>query len=60
MKENRHVKDRFILEGDPHLLIEGMLIAAYAIGAERDSSISRRIPGCRGHPRTGHRASICE
>ncbi len=28
-------KDRFILEGDPHLLIEGMLIAAYAIGAER-------------------------
>jgi NADH-quinone oxidoreductase subunit F len=28
-------KDRFILEGDPHLLIEGMLISAYAIGAER-------------------------
>jgi NADH-quinone oxidoreductase subunit F len=28
-------KDRFILEGDPHLLIEGMIIAAYAIGAER-------------------------
>ena len=28
-------KDRFILEGDPHLLIEGMLIAGYAIGAER-------------------------
>ncbi|MGE5173948.1 MAG: NADH-quinone oxidoreductase subunit NuoF [Betaproteobacteria bacterium] len=28
-------KDRLILEGDPHLLIEGMIIAAYAIGAER-------------------------
>ena len=28
-------KDRCILEGDPHLLIEGMLIAAYAIAAER-------------------------
>ncbi len=28
-------KDRLILEGDPHLLIEGMIIAAYAIGAGR-------------------------
>ena len=28
-------KDRFILEQDPHLLIEGMIIAAYAIGAEQ-------------------------
>lgn len=28
-------KDRFILEGDPHLLIEGMIIAGYAIGAEQ-------------------------
>jgi len=26
-------KDRLLLEGDPHLLIEGMLIAGYAIGA---------------------------
>jgi NADH:ubiquinone oxidoreductase subunit F (NADH-binding) len=26
-------KDRIIMEGDPHLLIEGMLIAAYAVGA---------------------------
>ncbi|MDR1891788.1 MAG: NADH-quinone oxidoreductase subunit NuoF [Oscillospiraceae bacterium] len=26
--------DRAVLEGDPHRLIEGMLIAAYAIGAE--------------------------
>ncbi len=26
-------KDRHILEGDPHLLLEGMLIAAYATGA---------------------------
>lgn len=28
-------KDRIIMEGDPHLLIEGMLIAAYAVGAEK-------------------------
>ena len=27
-------KDRHILEGDPHLLLEGMLIAAYATGTE--------------------------
>ena len=26
--------DRSILEGDPHALLEGMLIGAYAIGAE--------------------------
>lgn len=26
--------DRAVIEGDPHALIEGMLIAAYAIGAE--------------------------
>ncbi|MBF0368070.1 MAG: NADH-quinone oxidoreductase subunit NuoF [Magnetococcales bacterium] len=28
-------KDREILRHDPHLLIEGMIIAAYAVGAER-------------------------
>jgi len=28
-------KDRIIMEGDPHLLIEGMAIAAYAVGAEK-------------------------
>jgi NADH:ubiquinone oxidoreductase subunit F (NADH-binding) len=28
-------KDRIIMENDPHLLIEGMLIAAYAVGAEQ-------------------------
>jgi len=27
--------DRAVLEGDPHLVIEGMLIAAYAIGARK-------------------------
>jgi NADH:ubiquinone oxidoreductase subunit F (NADH-binding) len=26
-------KDRIIMEGDPHLFIEGMIIAAYAVGA---------------------------
>ncbi|MDJ0818396.1 MAG: NADH-quinone oxidoreductase subunit NuoF [Desulfobacterales bacterium] len=28
-------KDRVIMEKDPHLLIEGMIIAAYAVGAEK-------------------------
>jgi NADH:ubiquinone oxidoreductase subunit F (NADH-binding) len=28
-------KDRIIMEEDPHLLIEGMIIAAYAVGAEK-------------------------
>ena len=28
-------KDRIIMEGDPHLYIEGMIIAAYAVGAQK-------------------------
>jgi NADH-quinone oxidoreductase subunit F len=28
-------KDRHLLEGDPHRVVEGLLIAAYAIGAEQ-------------------------
>jgi NADH-quinone oxidoreductase subunit F len=28
-------KDRIIMEGDPHLLVEGMIIAAYAVGAQK-------------------------
>ena len=28
-------KDRIIMEGDPHLFIEGMVIAAYAVGAAK-------------------------
>ena len=28
-------KDRIIMEGDPHLFIEGMIITAYAVGADR-------------------------
>ncbi len=26
-------KDRLLLEGDPHSILEGMLLAGYAIGA---------------------------
>ncbi|MFN8558823.1 MAG: NADH-ubiquinone oxidoreductase-F iron-sulfur binding region domain-containing protein [Dehalococcoidia bacterium] len=29
------LKDRHLMEGDPHALVEGALIAAYAVGAER-------------------------
>jgi NADH-quinone oxidoreductase subunit F len=28
-------KDRYLMEFDPHLLVEGMIIAAFAIGADR-------------------------
>lgn len=28
-------KDRLLMEGDPHLLLEGMVVAAYAIGASK-------------------------
>ncbi|MGI8550019.1 MAG: NuoF family protein [Dehalococcoidia bacterium] len=28
-------KDRHLMEGDPHLLLEGLLIAGYAVGASR-------------------------
>ncbi|MAC69678.1 MAG: NADH-quinone oxidoreductase subunit F [Gammaproteobacteria bacterium] len=28
-------KDRLLMEGDPHLLLEGMVIAAYSIGASK-------------------------
>ncbi len=28
-------KDRVLLEGDPHLLLEGLIIAAYAVGAHQ-------------------------
>jgi NADH:ubiquinone oxidoreductase subunit F (NADH-binding) len=28
-------KDRHLMEGDPHTLVEGVLIAAYAVGAEK-------------------------
>ena len=32
--------DRTVLEGDPHAILEGMLIGSYAIGAGKDSSTS--------------------
>jgi NADH-quinone oxidoreductase subunit F len=34
-KEPGSFKDRVLLEGDPHQLIEGMILAAYAIQAEK-------------------------
>ena len=42
-------KDRLILEGDPHSIVEAMALAGYAIGARRGLHLhSRRIrPGAR-------------
>jgi NADH-quinone oxidoreductase subunit F len=34
-------KDRYLMERDPHLLIEGMLIAAYALGAKTNYIYTR-------------------
>ena len=34
--------DRVILESDPHQVIEGMIIAGYAVGARKDLFISGR------------------
>src|SRR3990172_1647573 len=38
-------KDRYLLEGDPHQLIEGMIISAYAIQAGRGYVFLRREYG---------------
>lgn len=43
-------KDRHVLEGDPHRLIEGVLIAAHAIG------IARAVIYVNGQARTARRA----
>ncbi len=40
--------DRSIMEGDPHKMIEGMVIAAYAVGATRATSTS--VPIIRSAP----------
>src|ERR671932_1491024 len=34
-------KDRYLIERDPHMLIEGMLIAAYALGARTNYIYTR-------------------
>ncbi len=33
--EPGNFKDRYLMEKDPHMILEGMLIAAYAVGASR-------------------------
>ena len=49
--------DRSVLEGDPHSVIEGMAIAAYAIGAHAGLRLrARRVPAGRRAPRARHRA----
>ena len=40
-------KDRHLMEGDPHRLLEAVLLAAFAAGAARPSSISTERPTCR-------------
>ena len=49
--------DRSVLEGNPHVVLEGMLIAAYAIGARRGLRLrARRVPARRRAPAPRHRA----
>jgi NADH-quinone oxidoreductase subunit F len=41
-KEPGTMKDRLLLEGDPHQLLEGAIIAAYAVGASKAFIFLRR------------------
>ena len=48
--------DRTVLEGDPHAVLEGMLIGAYAIGATRRFHLRpQRVSAGHRDPRTRHR-----
>ena len=50
--------DRSLLEGDPHAVLEGMLIAAYAIGAaEGYIYVRAEYPLAIERPGKGHRAT---
>ena len=52
-------KDRLLLEGDPHQLIEGMIIAGHAIEADVAYIFVRGEYTPRGPtPREGHRARL--
>jgi NADH-quinone oxidoreductase subunit F len=35
-------KDRYLLEGDPHQLVEGVIVSSYAVGAERATIFLRQ------------------
>ena len=49
--------DRSVLESDPHRVLEGMAIAAYAVGAEPGLHLRpRRIPAGHSPARDGHQA----
>ncbi|MCK7467817.1 MAG: hypothetical protein MZU91_06650 [Desulfosudis oleivorans] len=49
--------DRSVLEGNPHPVLEGMIIGAYAIGAGTGLHLRpQRVPAGRRAPRHGHRA----
>jgi len=37
----RTFKDRYLMERDPHMLVEGMLIAAFALGAKTNFIYTR-------------------
>ncbi len=52
-------KDREILRNDPHLLIEGALIAAFAVGAPRRLHLHpRRVLQRGAHPERRHRRGL--
>ena len=51
-------KDRYYLERDPHRFLEGMLIAAWAVGIDDDLHLSaRRIRGVPRDPRARDRGA---
>ena len=52
-------KDRAIMDHDPHGLIEGMILAAYATGAPARLHLpALRVPGDDGHPAKGDRRGL--
>ncbi len=51
------IKDRYIMEGDPHKVLEGMAIAGFAVGANHGLHLCpRRILPLQGAAESGHRA----
>ena len=49
------IKDRYLMEGDPHKILEGMAIAGYAVGASQGFIYCRgEYYLCPAPPGTGH------
>ena len=50
-------KDRYLMEPDPHMLTEGMLMTAYALGPQNSETCGRKLLLARSAPYTGRSAA---